>query len=121
MEAQPPSKWNSDIFAISSRPLKKNSVAPLSVCTLPGRRSSIIADLEDELGTALFERLNQRVKLTAAGRAFLPQLQTMMSDLSRSLVMVKRVGEGKTGALQIGYGTLTLLHPLFRAAVREFP
>jgi DNA-binding transcriptional LysR family regulator len=82
--------------------------------------SQIIADLEDELGTPLFERLAHRVKLTAAGRALLPQMQMMMSDLNQSLVMVKRIGEGKTGALQIGYGTLTLLHPLFRAAVKNF-
>src|SRR5437762_2985482 len=82
--------------------------------------SQIVADLEAELGTALFERLAHRVKLTAAGRALLPQLRTMMSDLNQALVMAKRVGEGKTGALNIGYGTLTLMHPLFRAAVKKF-
>jgi DNA-binding transcriptional LysR family regulator len=82
--------------------------------------SQIVADLEDELGTALFERLAHRVKLTAAGRALLPQLQAIMGDLSQSLAMAKRVGEGKTGALSIGYGSLTLLHPLFRAAIRQF-
>ena len=82
--------------------------------------SQIIADLEDELGTLLFERLAHGVKLTAAGRALLPQLKVMMSDLNQALVMAKRIGEGKTGALRIGYGTLTLLHPLFRAVVKKF-
>lgn len=82
--------------------------------------SQIVADLEDELGTVLFERLAHRVKLTAAGRALLPQLQGIMAELSQAFTMAKRVGDGKTGALNIGYGSLSLLHPLFRAAIREF-
>jgi DNA-binding transcriptional LysR family regulator len=82
--------------------------------------SQIIADLEAELGITLFERLAQRVKLTAAGRALLPQVQAIIADLNQAVVMARRVGEGKTGALTIGYGSLTLLHPLFRAAIKQF-
>jgi DNA-binding transcriptional LysR family regulator len=82
--------------------------------------SQIIADLEQEIGTELFERLAHRVKLTAAGRALLPQLQAVMVQLNEALVMTKKVGQGKSGSLNIGYGSLTLLHPLFRAAVKTF-
>ncbi|HSW16498.1 MAG TPA: LysR family transcriptional regulator [Ramlibacter sp.] len=82
--------------------------------------SQIVADLEDELGTVLFERLAHRVKLTAAGRALLPRLQSIMAELGQALTMAKHVGDGKTGSLSIGYGSLTLLHPLFRAAIRQF-
>lgn len=82
--------------------------------------SQIIADLESELGTPLFERLAHRVRLTAAGRALLPKLQVVMSELNDALTVAKRVGEGKSGALNIGYGSLTLLHSLFRAAVKTF-
>lgn len=82
--------------------------------------SQIIADLEAELGTLLFERLAHRVRLTAAGRALLPQLQAVMDDLGAALAMTKRVGEGKSGMLNIAYGSLTLLHTLFRAAVKKF-
>lgn len=82
--------------------------------------SQIIADLEDELGITLFERLAQRVKLTAAGRALLPHVQAIMNDLNQAVVIARRVGEGKTGALNVGYGSLTLLHPLFRAAIKKF-
>jgi DNA-binding transcriptional LysR family regulator len=82
--------------------------------------SQLIADLEDELGTPLFERLAHRVKLTAAGRALLPRLQALMKELDDALIMAKRVGQGKTGALNIGYGSLTLMHSLFRAAVKRF-
>jgi DNA-binding transcriptional LysR family regulator len=82
--------------------------------------SQIIADLESELGTPLFERLSHRVRLTAAGRALLPRLQTIMDDLNDALGMAKRVGDGKNGTLNIGYGSLTLLHSLFRAAIKQF-
>src|SRR6059058_4154872 len=82
--------------------------------------SQIIADLQSELGTPLFERLAHRVRLTAAGRALLPQLQAVMNDLNEALATAKRVGEGKSGTLNIGYGSLTLLHTLFRDAIKTF-
>jgi DNA-binding transcriptional LysR family regulator len=82
--------------------------------------SQIIADLEDEIGTPLFERLAHRVRLTAAGRSLLPQLQSVMAQLSGAITMTRRVGEGKSGALSIAYGSLTLMHPLFRAAIKTY-
>jgi DNA-binding transcriptional LysR family regulator len=82
--------------------------------------SQIIADLESELGTPLFERLAHRVKLTAAGRALLPQIQAVMANLEDSLAMARRVGQGKSGSLNIGYGSLTLLHSHFRDSVKQF-
>ncbi|SAL54766.1 LysR family transcriptional regulator [Caballeronia udeis] len=82
--------------------------------------SQLIIDLENEIGTQLFERLAHSVKLTAAGRVLLPKLQTIMIDLGQAFAMAKLVGQGKSGALNVGYGSLTLLHPLFRAAIKEF-
>ncbi|MFZ4286343.1 LysR substrate-binding domain-containing protein [Variovorax sp. HJSM1_2] len=82
--------------------------------------SQLIADLESELGTQLFERLAHRVRLTEAGKALLPRLDALMNDLHDALAMTKRVGEGKSGALTIGYGSLTLLHSLFRGAIKRF-
>ena len=79
--------------------------------------SQIIADLESELGTPLFERLAHRVRLTAAGRALLPKLQAVMVDLNEALTTAKRVGEGKSGNLNIGYGSLTLLHSLLGSMI----
>ncbi|MBU3738134.1 MAG: LysR family transcriptional regulator [Rhodoferax sp.] len=80
--------------------------------------SQIIADLEQEIGTPLFERHAHRVKLTAAGRTLLPQLQAVMAQLKDAVALAKRVGQGKSGALNIGYGSLTLLHPLFRDVIK---
>lgn len=82
--------------------------------------SQIISALEQELGTPLFERLPHRVKLTAAGRALLPKLKGVMNDLDAVLAMAQRVGQGKSGTLNIGYGSHTLLHSLFRAAIKRY-
>lgn len=82
--------------------------------------SQIIADLEAELRTPLFERLAHRVKLTAAGRALLPRIQSLMKDLDEALILAKRVGQGSSGSLKIGYGSLTLLHSLFRDSIKTF-
>ncbi len=82
--------------------------------------SQIIADLEDEIGTPLFERLAHRVTLTAAGRALLPKVQSVMIELNDALATARRVGNGTIGSLSIGYGSLTLLHSLFRASIKQF-
>lgn len=82
--------------------------------------SQIISDLESELGTPLFERLAHGVRLTAAGHAFLPQVRATLSTLSDAITVARRVGQGRSGELNIGYGSLTLLHPVFRATVKAF-
>ncbi len=82
--------------------------------------SQIIADLEAELGTPLFERLAHHVRLTAAGHTLLPQLVRVMHDLNEAVVVTRQVGQGKAGALNIGYGSLTLMHSIFRSAVKQF-
>lgn len=82
--------------------------------------SQIIADLEQEIGTPLFERLAHQVKLTAAGRMLLTKLVRVMGDLNDAIVVTKQVGLGRTGTLNIGYGSLTLMHSIFRAAVKRF-
>lgn len=82
--------------------------------------SKLIADLENELDTSLFERLAHGVRLTDAGHALLPLLQVAIADLNEAFVVAKRVGLGQRGSLSIGYGSLTLLHPIFRAAVKQF-
>lgn len=81
--------------------------------------SQIISDLENELGTQLFERKAHRVKLTAAGSTLLVRLQRLFAELNQTIELTKRVGSGKSGVLNIGYGSLTLLHPLFQAVIRQ--
>lgn len=82
--------------------------------------SQIIADLEEEVGVPLFERFAGHVRLTDAGKTLLPHFVRVIDELRESLAIAKRVGQGKTGTLAIGYGTLTLMHSIFRDAVKQF-
>lgn len=82
--------------------------------------SHIIADLEQDLDVLLFERSAHRVRLTAAGRAFLPKVRMIIGDIDDAVAVVRRIGEGTHGELKIGYGSLTLLHETFRTAIKLF-
>ena len=81
--------------------------------------SQTISDLEAELGVQLFIRHAHKVALTAAGVALLKHSRNLLQDLSQAVELTKRIGQGKAGLLTIGYGSLSLLHPLFRAAVKQ--
>jgi DNA-binding transcriptional LysR family regulator len=82
--------------------------------------SQLISDLEAEIGATLFVRSPQGVKLTGPGRTLLPKLQRIMDDLTAAFAQTRQVAEGKSGALTVAYGSLTLLHPIFRAVVKQF-
>ncbi|WP_233853830.1 LysR substrate-binding domain-containing protein [Paraburkholderia sp. HD33-4] len=82
--------------------------------------SQIISDLEAEIGATLFVRSPQGVKLTAPGRTLLPKLQRVMDDLATAFALTRQVAEGKSGSLTLAYGSLTLLHPIFRAVIKHF-
>jgi DNA-binding transcriptional LysR family regulator len=58
--------------------------------------SQIVADLEDELGTALFERLAHRVKLTAAGRALLQATSTRSTPISSTARRLRSASRSRT-------------------------
>jgi len=82
--------------------------------------SQIVSDLEKELGVQLFDRQAQKVRLTSAGRAMLPRLNALMVELNETIALGKRVSEGKSGLLRVGYGSLSTHHPVFRAAIKRF-
>lgn len=82
--------------------------------------SKIVADLEDELGLLLFERQGHRVSLTPAGHKLLPDVKAVMHMLTDAFAAAKKISEGKSGSLSIGYGTLTLHNELFRASIKRF-
>lgn len=82
--------------------------------------SKLIADLESELGMLLFERQSHRITLTPAGRNLLPDVKAVMLTLTDAFAAAKKVSEGRSGTLKIGYGTLTLHNELFRASIKKF-
>ncbi|WP_214404887.1 LysR family transcriptional regulator [Pseudonocardia lacus] len=65
--------------------------------------SQQIALLEKELGAVLFDRSQRAIRLTAAGAALLPEARRLLADLDDTARMVRRVGEGATGRLTIGF------------------
>lgn len=54
--------------------------------------SRALASLEDRLGVRLFHRARQRLSLSDAGRAFLPQARRLLEELDRATLTVMAFG-----------------------------
>jgi LysR family hydrogen peroxide-inducible transcriptional activator len=86
--------------------------------------SQQISKLEDELGTRLFDRLGRSVRLTDAGRTFLPHARTVLqqTELARSEVEGRR----KDARGTVIVGVIPTIAPYYLperigAFVRRFP
>ncbi|MDH2325781.1 LysR substrate-binding domain-containing protein [Cereibacter sp. SYSU M97828] len=80
--------------------------------------------LEDYLGAQLFERSSQRVALTPAGRAFLPQAQALLTHAGAVESSARQGGEAVEGSVRLGFfGTAAfrLLPRIIAAAARQYP
>ncbi|MBD9579658.1 LysR family transcriptional regulator [Pseudomonas sp. PDM23] len=62
-----------------------------------------IAQLEERLGLQLFERSQQRLRLTSDGRTFLHEAKALLKHAERLESLGRRLGRGETGGLCIGY------------------
>ena len=62
-----------------------------------------IAQLEERLGLTLFERNQQRIRLTADGQTFLAETRSLLTHANRLESLGKRLGRGEDGGLCIGY------------------
>ncbi|MFY1666632.1 LysR substrate-binding domain-containing protein [Pseudomonas sp. Pseu.R1] len=62
-----------------------------------------IAQLEERLGLVLFERSQQRIRLTTDGRTFLTEARALLTHANRLESLGKRLGRGEEGGLCIGY------------------
>jgi DNA-binding transcriptional LysR family regulator len=69
-----------------------------------------IQALEARLETRLFDRSTRGVSITAAGRAFLQDTRSALTQLRRAVVSAKRVVKGQTSRLEIGFSS-TLYSP----------
>ena len=78
--------------------------------------------LEHQVGTELFERSSRSVRLTAAGRSFLPDAARILRLADEAAATARRVAAGAAGSLAIGftasvgYGVLPSLVSAVRAA-----
>ena len=62
-----------------------------------------IAQLEQNLGLTLFERGQQRIRLTRDGQVFLAEARALLRHADRLENLGRRLGRGEEGGLCIGY------------------
>jgi DNA-binding transcriptional LysR family regulator len=65
--------------------------------------SVAIRQLEQELGTDLFQRTTREVRLTEAGRAFLDGARRTLEEADRAVAAAKRADAGELGQLSVGF------------------
>jgi DNA-binding transcriptional LysR family regulator len=78
-----------------------------------------IKQLEQELGTALFERTTRHVELTAAGHAFLKEIEIVFEHLQKAAEQARKAGRGEAGRLVVGYHSMTLYN-IMPSTIRRF-
>ncbi|HET9689957.1 MAG TPA: LysR substrate-binding domain-containing protein [Acidimicrobiales bacterium] len=87
------------------------ALSGVSASTLSRR----ISDLEVEVGVRLFERNRRAVRLTPAGRVFLPDAQETLHRLRFAAMEARRVGAGAAERVRIGHGDAAAVEILQRA------
>lgn len=75
--------------------------------------SQQIRNLEDEVGTPLFERTRRKVELTDAGRVFLAEARLVVAQADRAVARARQVGQQGRATVTIGF--------VPAAEVRVFP
>lgn len=62
-----------------------------------------IRDLEQEIGTPLFDRRHKHLKLTPAGAYFLPEARKILSHAARAARLAKAASAGQVGQITIAF------------------
>jgi DNA-binding transcriptional LysR family regulator len=65
--------------------------------------STQIQALEHELGVSLFDRSRRAIRLTAAGRALVPEARRLLADAEQTARIVRHAGDGTVGRLAVGF------------------
>ena len=79
-----------------------------------------IKQLEEELGTPLFERNRRKVELTDAGRSFLDDARSILATAQASAGRARAAAHGERGRLRLGMINSAPFHPLILKLLREF-
>ncbi|WP_042476183.1 LysR family transcriptional regulator [Bacillus ndiopicus] len=83
-----------------------------------------IANLEEELGTPLFERVGRNVKLTPVGKIFLEHSLTALKAIDFATKQVEEYLDPKKGVIKVGFPTSLasyVLPTVISAFKREYP
>jgi DNA-binding transcriptional LysR family regulator len=86
--------------------------------------SQQIQQLERELGVELLARTSRRVRLTAAGQAFLPEARQILARVETAALTAQRAARGATGTLSIGFvasATYDVLPDVLRRFRVQYP
>ncbi|MEA3260229.1 MAG: LysR family transcriptional regulator [Pseudomonadota bacterium] len=86
--------------------------------------SKRIAQLEQQLGTRLFDRVGRRIRLTETGEALLPRARQVLLDLEDMSRAISNLTGTVSGTLRIGTSHHIGLHrlpPVLRRFSREYP
>jgi len=84
--------------------------------------SQQIRQLEQEIGSPLFERLPRGIRLTPVGAVFLQDARDVLARAQNAIDNAQRAARGETGTLRLGYAASAAFHPLlprFAHAYRE--
>ncbi len=81
--------------------------------------SQAIHQLEEEIGTLLFERNNRNVALTAAGKVFYARARVMADNACMAAREARGVGRGDAGTVAIGFISTAAMKVL-PATLRHF-
>ncbi|MFP7322776.1 LysR family transcriptional regulator [Serratia marcescens] len=74
--------------------------------------TNAIRQMEEALGTRLFERTNRITALTPAGKVLQKEAVATLMQMERSMLLTRRAGQGMTGALRIGFVASAVRHLL---------
>lgn len=105
-------------FAAAAEDLSISRAAARLHVTQPAM-SRAIAQLEEELGVALFDRIRKRIHLTDAGRFFLSKARQIICDAETGAQQVREQFGKARRTLRLGFLT-PFLDDLVAPAVREF-
>jgi DNA-binding transcriptional LysR family regulator len=78
-----------------------------------------IKQFERELGFRLFHQRERRTHLTAAGAAFLREVEPIFTALAQAVERAAQVARGEAGVLRIAFPT-PLAHPILAPAIQRF-
>lgn len=82
--------------------------------------SQQIRALEEELGVQLLERTSRRVRLTEAGRQFLPEARATMAQADQAARTARLAHRGDVGRLRLGFSTSVPFIPRVVDALSRF-
>ncbi|MEZ5709898.1 MAG: LysR family transcriptional regulator [Blastomonas sp.] len=79
-----------------------------------------IRDLETELGVELFERLPRGVRLSAAGRVFLEEVEEIFAQVDRAVDRAKGLASGHLGTIRVGLSEIIASYDFISYGLSHF-